>query len=63
MHYPPAADKRKRSLRKALIDDERVHYHWSSGEPVFIRVNTDKDCLADSERFTAEYIVGYFGEH
>lgn len=32
-------------------------------KPVFIRVNADKACLADSERFIVEYVVGYFGEH
>lgn len=32
-------------------------------KPVFIRINADKACLADSERFIAEYVVGYFGEH
>ena len=31
-------------------------------KPVFIRVNADKACLADSERFIVEYVVGYFGE-
>ena len=32
-------------------------------KPVFIRVNADKACLADSERFIVEYVVGYFREH
>ena len=32
-------------------------------KPVFIRVNADKACLADSERFIVEYVLGYFGEH
>lgn len=27
-------------------------------KPVFIRINADKACLADSERFIAEYVVG-----
>lgn len=32
-------------------------------KPVFIRINADKACLADSERFIAEYVVGYFGDN